>query len=247
MTATDRPTVAVFRPDDERMAAAVERLRELDVEPLADPMLAIDPTDAAPPTGTDYLVMTSKTGASLLADADWTPAEHTTVVAIGSATARALEAAGIEVDSVPAEYSSAGLLAHLEDDVEGKRVAVARSDHGTERLLEGLQAAGATVEETVLYRLRRPPGAGRSVRAAAAGRLDAALFTSSLTVEHFLAAAGEQDRRDAAIAGLDRAVVGAIGSPTRETAASAGITVDVVPVEATFDALATAVVSRLES
>ncbi|WP_205578109.1 hypothetical protein, partial [Pseudomonas aeruginosa] len=54
--------------------------------------------------------------------------------------------------------------------------------------------------------------------------------------------AAERGEREAAIAGLNDAVVGVIGDPTRETAESHGIDVDVVPDEATFDALATAVV-----
>ena len=105
--------------------------------------------------------------------------------------------------------------------------------------------AGAYVHETVLYRLVRPEGAGRSAEAAARGELAGACFTSSLTVEHFLAAAAERGIRAAAIEGLNDATVGAIGEPTRETAESAGVAVDVVPGTATFEALAEAVAERL--
>jgi uroporphyrinogen-III synthase len=48
--------------------------------------------------------------------------------------------------------------------------------------------------------------------------------------------------REAAVAGLNDAVVGAIGPPTADTAREAGIEVDVVPAEADFDLLATEVV-----
>ena len=68
--------------------------------------------------------------------------------------------------------------------------------------------------------------------------LDGALFTSSLTVEHFLAAADERGIRGDAIAGLADAVVAVIGDPTAETARSYGLTVDVVPAQASFEALA---------
>ena len=47
-----------------------------------------------------------------------------------------------------------------------------------------------------------------------------------------------------ALAGLQEAVVGAIGDPTRETAEDADIAVDVVPGEADFEALACEVVER---
>ena len=235
--------VAVFRPDDDRLEAAISFLESLGVEPVGDPMLAVEPTDELPRRDATIVILTSKTGAEIVEDR-WTPGDAT-VCAIGAGTADALEAAGITVDVVPETYSSEGLVAALADRVDGERVEIARSDHGSDVLLDGLDAAGAYHHETVLYRLVRPEGAGESVSMAAAGELAAALFTSSLTVEHFLEVASEQECRGGAIAGLNAAVVGAIGRPTKETAEAAGINVDVVPETATFEALARAVVDRL--
>jgi uroporphyrinogen-III synthase len=241
---TDRPAVAVFRPADERIDEAVTLLESLDCEPVPDPMLAVEPTGAAPRTDADYTVLTSKTGVELAADAGWEPGE-TTACAIGDRTARALEAAGYAVDLVPEEFSSTGLVAALDAEVPGTRVEVARSDHGSAVLTDGLNDAGAYVHETVLYRLVRPDGAGESAERAADGTLDAALFTSSLTVEYFLDAAAERGVRDAAIDGLNDAVVAVIGEPTRETAEDLGIAVDVVPEQADFEALARAGVAAV--
>jgi uroporphyrinogen-III synthase len=234
--------VAVFRPDDGRLAAAVELLDSLGATPVPDPMLAVEPTGNVPEPA-PYVVLTSKTGAELLAEAGWSPG-GATLACIGPSTADAAREAGWTVDRVPAEFSSAGLVERLRDEVAGERVAVARSDHGSDVLLDGLRDAGASVEETVLYRLTRPPGAGESAALAAAGNLEGACFTSSLTVENFLAAAAERGVREAAVAGLDDAVVGAIGDPTRATAAAAGIEVDVVPDRADFEELACLVVER---
>jgi uroporphyrinogen-III synthase len=239
-----RPRVAVFRPDDERIAAAVDTLEALGVEPVADPMLRVEPRGETPRTDADYTVLTSKTGAALAAEAGWSPGE-TTVCAIGTSTADALREAGYRVDLVPEAFSSAGLVEALADEVDGARVEVARSDHGSAVLLEGLESAGAYVHETVLYRLVRPAGAGESTDRAAAGDLAGALFTSSLTVDHFLAAAADRGVREAAVDGLNAAVVGTIGLPTKETAEEQGIAVDVVPEEADFEALARGVVEKL--
>ncbi len=236
-------TVAFFRPDDERAAEAAEIVESLGAEPLSDPMLAVEPTGAVPREDAAYTVLTSRTGVELAGEAGWEPAGE--VVAIGSATAGALEERGYRVDRVPEEFSSAGLVAELADEVAGRRVEVARSDHGSAVLTDGLADAGAYVHETVLYRLVRPEGAGEAAAAAAEGRLDGACFTSSLTVEHLLKAAADRGVRGAAVAGLDDAVVGAIGEPTRETAEARGITVDVVPDTADFEALAAAVVERI--
>ena len=236
--------VAVFRPDDERLARAETLLADLGVEAVADPMLAVEPTGATPREDADYVVLTSKTGAELVGDAGWNPRDAA-VCAIGSATADALRAAGYAVDLVPEEFSSTGLVEALAPDAAGTRIEVARSDHGSDVLTDGLNDAGAYVHETVLYRLVRPEGSGHSVDLAAAGDLDGACFTSSLTVEHFLDAAAARGNREAALAGLNDAVVGCIGAPTRETAESLGITVDVVPDTAEFEALARAVVDEL--
>jgi uroporphyrinogen-III synthase len=239
---SQRPTVAVFRPDDERLERALALLADLGVDGLGDPMLAVDPTGNQPRTDGRYTVLTSRTAADLLSG-DWEPGGR--LCAIGPATADALEDAGFAVDILPDTYSSTGLVARLAGEVDGARVEVARSDHGSPTLLDGLTAAGAYVHETVLYRLTRPPGSGVSAERAAAGDLDAALFTSSLTVEHFLEAASERGVAERARAGLDGAVVGAIGEPTAETLRDAGFAVDVVPEDAAFGALARAVVQRL--
>jgi len=229
------PAVAVFRPDDERLAAAESLLLELGADPVLDPMLAVDPTGSRPREDAEYTILTSATGVDLAAE-EWTPGGN--LCAIGETTAEALRAAGYTVDVVPGEYTSAGLVERLDGEVDGARVEVARSDHGSAVLLDGLEAAGAYVHETILYRLTRPEGSGDSAERAAAGSLDAALFTSSLTVEHFLAAAEARGVREEAIEGLNAAVVGAIGPPTAETAEQVGIDVDVVPETADFEVLA---------
>ncbi|MFC3959586.1 uroporphyrinogen-III synthase [Halovivax cerinus] len=245
-TAGDRPRVAVFRPDDERLDRASDILGDLGAEPVTDPMLAVEPTGDAPRSGADYVVLTSKTGVELAAEADWVPGDAT-ICAIGPATADALEAAGYSVDVVPDEYTSSGLVEALvaEPALDGASIEVARSDHGSQVLTDGLAAAGADVHETILYRLVRPDGSGESADLAADGDLDAACFTSSLTVEHFLAAADERGVGAAARDALDEIVVGVIGEPTAETARDRGIDVDVVASEATFEALARETVARL--
>jgi len=244
VTDRDRPAVAVFRPDDERLERAADLLDSLGVEPVPDPMLAVDPTGGVPRSGADLVVFTSKTGAEIAEEGGWS-AGDATVAAIGPRTAEALRDSGYEVDVVPGEYTSSGLVDALADRVEGATVEVARSDHGSPVLLEGLADAGADVHETVLYELARPPDAGDAAELAATGDLAGAVFTSSLTVEHFLAVATDRGVREEVRAGLAEATVGAIGPPTAETARERGISVDVVPVRAEFEALARAVTDAL--
>jgi uroporphyrinogen-III synthase len=240
---TGKPTVAVFRPDDERLDEAAAFLESLGVEPVCDPMLSIRATGARPRSDGDYTVFTSMTGVELAAKAGWTP-EETVLCAIGPTTADAAEEAGFDVDLVPDAYTSSGLVEALGPSVDGARVEVARSDHGSAVLLDGLESAGAYVHETVLYELAIPKTAGRSVSLAAEGALDVALFTSSLTVEHFVQIAEERGIASDVMDGLEGAVVGAIGPPTAETAEKLGITIDVVPSEAEFEVLARETLER---
>ena len=239
-------TVAVFRPDDDRLERALEMLESLGVEPIGDPMLAVERSGRLPGTDADVVVFTSTTGAEIVEAAGWEP-ESVTIAAIGPATEAALERAGYTVEIVPDTYTSSGLVAALSSSLAaGQSIEVARSDHGSPVLLEGLADAGFDVSETVLYRLERPPEAGRSVEAAAAGALDAALFTSSLTVEHFLEAATERGLEGDVRAWFDGGVVGVIGEPTADTAREHDVPVDVVASEATFETLAREVLEALE-
>ena len=237
------PAVAIFRPDDDRLRDAVALLESLDCEPVADAMLAVEPTGENPRTDAEFTVLTSKTGVELADEADWAPAGE--LCAIGASTARALREHGYGVDHVPETYSSAGLVEALRGVVEGTRVEVARSDHGSDVLTEGLNDLGAYVHETVLYRLVRPDGAGESGERAVRRELDGAVFSSSLTVEHFVEAAADRGIGEEAIEGLNDVVVGAIGRPTADRAAELGVEVDVVPETADFETLTREVVSRI--
>jgi uroporphyrinogen-III synthase len=231
----DRPTVGFFRPADEREKRAVEEARELGLEPVSDPLLETFPTGAVPRADADYVVLTSVTGVGIATEDGRDALKEAVVCAIGPKTADALEKEGVEVGVVPDEYTSSGLVDSLSRRVGGARVEVARSDHGSAELLDGLREAGAYVHETVLYEIRRPDGGGKkTARALRDGSLDAIAFTSSLTVEHLLEALNEEG---IGTESLEQVEVYAIGEPTRETAESFGIEVDGVPDEETFEAL----------
>lgn len=227
------PLVAFFRPADEREARAVEAVRERGMKPLSDPLLETRPTGASPRTDADYVVLTSVTGVGIAAET--VRGTEAVVCAVGPKTADALCEEDVEVNIVPEEYTSAGLVDALEGRVEGTRVEVARSDHGSDELLDGLNDASAYVHETVLYEIVRPEGGGeRTAKALADRALDAVLFTSSLTVEHLVEALEETG---VGVDALEDVLVCVIGEPTRRTAERAGVAVDAVAEEETFESL----------
>ena len=232
---SESPVVALFRPDDARMDKTVRRIRDHGGSPLRDPMLAIIPTGTLPPSGAPMTVFTSRTGVEIAAAAGWTPAA-TRVVAVGEPTADAAAAVGWPRPMTPDRFDSRG-LAELIIDSAPPRVVIARSDHGSSVLPDALSAAGVPHEEVILYRLERPPDAGDSVHATAAGDVDALAFTSSLTVSHFFEIADEADEYDTILASLPEITVGAIGDPTTQALREHAIDPDCIPSEATADAL----------
>lgn len=238
----ETPKVAFFRPADEREKRAVEAVRERGFEPLSDPLLETVPTGAEPRTDADYVVLTSVTGVDIAAET--VRGTDAVVCAVGPKTAGALSDEGVDVDIVPEEYTSAGLVDALgEDGVVGARVEVARSDHGSDELIDGLNGTGAYVHETVLYEIKRPDRGGKATADAIDdGTLDAALFTSSLTVEHLIEALEEEG---VGLDALEDVLVCVIGEPTRRTAESKGMEVNAVADEETFESLLRTVAERI--
>lgn len=240
-----KPSVAVLRPDDNRIREATEYLVSLGVSPIADPMLTIQPTDQSPKYA-DYTIFTSKTGVKLAAEQGWST-EGTIVCAVGQRTASALQNQRYSVDVLPKTYTSSGLVEELSGSVDGHTVEIARSAHGSDVLVEGLKAAGAIVHETHLYSLEKPTTAGHSVSLAIDCQLDAILFTSPRTVIHFFAIADEQDSTNELRLGLVNTIIGVIGTPTERAVLDKELSVDVKPETVSFRRLADLAVEQIDT
>ncbi|WP_188884060.1 uroporphyrinogen-III synthase [Halarchaeum grantii] len=239
-----KPKVAVLRPDDNRIVEAVRYLQSLGVSPVEDPMLTICPTGQIPHQA-DYCIFTSKTGVELAVKQGWR-SEGETVCAVGPQTATALREREYSVNVVPSTFTSAGLVEELSDHVEGQTIEIARSAHGSNVLIQGLEEAGAVVHETHLYRLERPSTAGQSVSLTVEGELDGILFTSPKTVRHFFDIATERNSTSALQRELKETTVGAIGAPTERALHTEDIGVDVKPDSVSFEQLAENVVRRID-
>lgn len=155
------------------------------------------------------------------------------VVAIGPATAAALEARGISPDFLPessiSEKVAEGLL-----ERGATRVLIARAVDGREALGETLTAGGAEVTIALCY-LNVPDLSNAStVRAKLAdGEVDWVSFTSSSTVRNFVEAIGVR------VLGEARSSfrVACIGPVTEKTAREYNLAPDVVAEDATVESL----------
>lgn len=248
--------LAVLRPAD-RLEESVALAQEMGFKAIgASPLVIVHNRDdntermisALKRDEVDHVVFTSSTSVdSVMVMAKATDADligllnRCRVTAIGPATARSMTAAGIRVDMMPGEFTSAGLVDMLTSrDISGRTVCLLRSDHGDPLLVTGLQDAGATVMEVAVYRLvPRPEDEGlvAMVRETLAGGFDAFAFPSAMTAATFIDAAELMGVKDELIATLNERQVAAIGPPTRKMLEGMKVRVGIMPEQATFKAM----------
>ncbi|MGH9594345.1 MAG: uroporphyrinogen-III synthase, partial [Bryobacteraceae bacterium] len=142
------------------------------------------------------------------------------VCAIGPATAASVEALHIKVDRLPKEYVAESLLEALaSDDLAGQRILLPRAAVARDLVPMELTRRGATVDVVEAYRTVVPEDTAARAKAVLARSPHWITFTSSSTVQNFIATTGRE-----ALAGIKIASIGPITSATiREL----GLTVDV--------------------
>ncbi len=157
--------------------------------------------------------------------------------AIGPATARAVDDKGIIPDYIPEVYTSEGIITGLRGlDIAGQRFLLPRAEIADEELTDGISQLGAEVHEIAVY--RTVPAAEAICRARemlVSGSIDVITFTSSSTVSNLVAVFdGEQPA-------INSARIACIGPKTANTAARAGLRVDIIAGEQTIPGLVTAI------
>lgn len=156
------------------------------------------------------------------------------VAAIGPKTAQALSDKGVNVDVIPEEYSSKGLVEALRGF---KKVLLLRSSQGSPALLEGLLSSGAEVEDVPVYEVKGSGDKRLDDLIRRAELIDIFAFTSGSTVRYLMRRAGEIGMEDHLRKTLDSALVVAIGPPTAEVLRKLGVKVDVIPERYTFEGM----------
>jgi uroporphyrinogen-III synthase len=131
----------------------------------------------------DWIVLTSVRGVKALAELPPGPR----FAAVGSETARALQARGITPSHLPGRADGADLGDTL-PDVKGKRIALVRASAASTDLPDRLRRRGATVEEVTAYRtVEGPAASAEKLRDALADpELAAVIFASGSALRGFL-------------------------------------------------------------
>ncbi len=159
------------------------------------------------------------------------------VGAIGPATAEALQRHGIIVDYIPDVYTSEGLISGLKgQDVAGQRFLLPRADIADKALAEGIGQLGAEVHDVDAYHtVPATQATARARQMLIAGEIDVITFTSSSTVTNLAAAFRGEPMT------INGAKVACIGPKTAETAAKAGLKVDILADKQTIPGLVDAI------
>lgn len=160
--------------------------------------------------------------------------------AVGPATRRALEAAGITVDMEPAENSARGLVTAFSEagsSDSAKGVLLPQGDLAAPTMADGLRDQGYAPHVVTVYRTVAHDLAPEVVEAWRGGRVDAVVLTSGSTAREVARQLGPRD---------DVAAV-AIGEPTARAARAVGLRLDAVADRPTDDALAAAVTTVLSA
>jgi uroporphyrinogen-III synthase len=192
--ALDGMTVVVTRPAAQS-GRFIELVRASGATCIAYPTLQIEPLALSPQTLTrlrgrhwNWAIFTSANAVSACL-ASLAPPLALSHAAIGRATARALEQAGVTVAARPDSATSEGVLEHPAfADLAGSGVLLVKGSGGRELLATALRARGADVLELEVYRrfAITPDTAAATALHAALAQADASAVVVTVTSAEIL-------------------------------------------------------------
>ena len=194
----------------------------------------------------DTLILTSVNGVEKLferyhrLDLPIADMQHLLVVAIGPATAAAIQAEGLGVSIVPKKYVAESVIEALQGKVfKGKRVLLVRAKVARDVLPEELRKAGAQVDVIEAYETVVPDDAAprlNEIFTNPATRPHIVTFTSSSTATNFLELVSKEVRES-----LHDVCLASIGPVTSATLSKSGFTPTVEALEYTMSGLVKAI------
>ena len=202
-------------------------------------------------TGIGFRGWVEAADAAGIADELTTVLEQARIIARGPKARGAIQAAGLQADWVAESETSAEILdLLLAEGVADHRIAVQHHGAGADGLDTELAAAGADVHSLVVYRWGPPPdpeALAASVESAAAGEIDAAVFTSAPGAAAWLAAVDAAGLGEQIVARLRSGtmVAAAVGPVTARPLQERGIE-PIVPDRGRLGALVRSLVSHYE-
>jgi uroporphyrinogen III methyltransferase/synthase len=202
----------------------------------------------------DWLIFTSTNGVKYFfsrlfeKSVDIRELKDLKICAIGTKTESAVNRFGIRVDLVPEEFRAEGLIeAFMKEDkgqrtkgkrmdaepLKGMKFLLPRAEVAREVFPETVRELGGVIDVPVAYRAIKPDYHGKRLkRFLKEGRITIATFTSAATFTNFRDIMGED-----ADELLKHVAIAVIGPVTAKAIEKAGLKVDIMPKEATIEAM----------
>ncbi|MEW6162960.1 MAG: uroporphyrinogen-III C-methyltransferase [Nitrospirota bacterium] len=242
-----------------------ERLEELGAEIIEFPTVEIVPPESYDELDKsidkiatyDWLIFTSRNGVKYFLKRffergrDIRDLKGINICAIGTKTAKEIKKYGIKVDLIPDEFRAEGLIEAFTSELpglaprsgagrtpnsellRGMRFLLPRAEKAREIFPEKVRELGGEIDIPVAYRAVKPELRGKRLRRfLKEGKISIATFTSTATFNNFVEIMGE--RADELLKGVAIAVIGPV---TARAVENAGLKVDIMPREATIEAL----------
>ncbi len=166
---------------------------------------------------------------------DLGPMKRIPLVAVGPATAKALEDRGLRVASIPAKRQAEGVLDLFEGQaIRGKRILMPRAMVAREKVPDRLRELGAIVDVAPVYRTVQVPLKEEVREMLRRGEVNLVTFTSSSSVDGLVAGMG-------GVAPLRNTTIAVIGPITAETVRGHGLTPAIVAKSPSMDDLVEAI------
>jgi len=228
-----------------------EPLAELGAEIIEFPTIEIKPPESWEALDNallkiseyDWLIFTSGTGVKYFFERlksigmDIREMKGVKICAVGKKSAERVEEFCLTVDLVPEEFRAEGLIKSFSElypsGFRGKRFLLPRALEAREIFPEKVRELGGTIDVPAAYRAVVPEARGKRLkRFFKEGRITIATFTSGAVFTNFLKIMDEDPKelfRDVAIA--------VIGPVTAARVEKEGLKVDIMPREATIEAM----------
>lgn len=257
--------IGITRPDEpfgrrphRGLEQTIARCLEFGAEPVLMPAIEVAPV--ADPAAIDaalhrleefdWLVFTSANGVGAFFDRLWSSGGDgrrlagVRLACIGPATAEALQDQRLRADLIPEAYRAEELADALAPHVAGRRVLWARANRGRDVLPTRLRAAGAAVEELVVYENRDvqewPAEVQTQLRQGALDWIGLSSPSIAVSVARRLASLRLPPE-------TRRPRLAAISPVTAEAAVAAGLSIDAVAEAYTWDGLLAAITAATRS
>ncbi len=164
------------------------------------------------------------------------------ICAVGTKTAAEIKKYGIKVDLVPEEFNAEGLIESFiaehrtqstEHRLKGIRFLLPRAEVAREIFPEKIRELGGEIDVVTAYRAVKPEIHGKRLRRfLKEGKISIATFTSAATFNNFMSIV-DKDAHEL----LKGVAIAVIGPVTAQAVKNAGLTVKIMPKQATIEAM----------